>query len=98
MSNDWKVLFNSERKEWIACEITGLLSSGESKRFNSEQKKDAIEYAKSMAGNNNVHVNHSTESIDEQWKKANESVRLFQLKNNGYYPINQPGWLGQTKY
>ncbi|EAR8162890.1 hypothetical protein DRC29_21270 [Salmonella enterica] len=96
MCKDWQVLFNAETKEWIAYEISGFLSAGNSKRFSSDRKKEAIEYAEKMSRGGMIYINHSVKSTEEQWKEAN-SAALSSAQGNGYYPFNKPGWAEQSQ-
>lgn len=96
MCKDRQVLFNAETKEWIAYEISGFLSAGNSKRFSSDRKKEAIEYAEEMSGDGMVYINHSVKSTEERWKEAN-SAALSNAQGNVCHPFNKPGWAEQSQ-
>ncbi|HFL4308696.1 TPA: hypothetical protein ACG31A_000378 [Escherichia coli] len=96
MCKDWQVLFNAETKEWIAYEISGFLSADNSKRFSSDRKKEAIEYAEEMSGDGMVYINNSVKSTEEQWKEAN-SAALSNAQGNVCHQFNKPGWAEQSQ-
>ncbi|MEQ9869189.1 hypothetical protein ABRP77_07890 [Pectobacterium odoriferum] len=75
MSNEWGVFFDVKRVSWVAYEKAGLTIAGKSERFGANDKQAAVEYAEKMSNGARVHVNHSTDSQEEQWKKANANIK-----------------------
>ncbi|NYY73912.1 hypothetical protein DMN57_18900 [Escherichia coli] len=65
-----------------------VLSAGNSKRFSSDRKKEAIEYAEEMSGDGMVYINNSVKSTEEQWKEAN-SAALSNAQGNVCHPFNK---------
>ncbi|AZS56783.1 MULTISPECIES: hypothetical protein [Pectobacterium] len=75
MSNEWDVIYDIQRMSWTAYEKTGLTTVGRFERFGHNGKQAAIDYAEKMAGLAKVNVNHSTDSAEEQWKRANANIQ-----------------------